>query len=131
MDYFSNRIGKEISNFEDFKLNFDRLNSTENYRHVWIDNISDMDSIEFLSKEILEFIQKDQSYFHHSTPLGLKYDFIENAKHLLEYILNRNAHELENFDNIKECFSAASKFYNYKVNTVRVNKYCYIVEGKK
>ena len=76
MDYFSNRIGKEISNFEDFKLNFDRLNSTENYRHVWIDNISDMDSIEFLSKEILEFIQKDQSYFHHSTPLGLKYDFI-------------------------------------------------------
>jgi len=130
-DYFPNKIGKEISNFEDFKLNFDRLDTSVNFRNVWINNISDIDTFEFFSKEILEHIQNDKSYFSHSIPVSLKLNFIENAKNLLKHILNKNVHELENFDHIEDFFSAASKFYNYKVNTIRLNKYCYIVEGKK
>jgi surface carbohydrate biosynthesis protein len=131
MDYFSNKIGQEISNFEDFKFYFDQLDISKDNKEVWIDNISDKDSIEFFSREILSYVEKDKSFFNHSTPMILKTDLIENTKNFIKNMLNKNAHELENFNNISDCFGAASKFFNYKVNTIKINKYCYIVEGKK
>lgn len=131
MDYFSNKIGNEISNFDDFKSNFDQIENLRDNKNEWIDNISDIDSIEFLSKEILDHVKNDSSYFKSKIPLAIKFDWVENLKNFLKNILKKNPHELENFDNINECFEASSNFFNYKVNTTKINKYCYIVEGSK
>ena len=69
MDYFSNKIGNEISNFDDFKSNFDQIENLRDNKNEWIDNISDIDSIEFLSKEILDHVKNDSNYFKSKIPL--------------------------------------------------------------
>ena len=131
MDYFSNKIGNDISNFDDNKTNFDQLENLRDNKNEWIDNISYIDSIDFLSKEILDHVKNDSNYFKSKIPLGVKFDWIENSKNFLKNLLKKNPHELENFKNINECFKASSNFFNYKVNTTKINKYCYIVEGRK
>ena len=131
MDYFSNSIGREISNFKDFKFNFDQLKNFKDNKHVWIDNISDIDSIEFFSNEILDYITHNKSYFNQSSPISLKYDILENLKNLIKDLLNKSAHELENFNYIGDIFEASSKFYKYQVKTLKINKCCYVIEGMK
>jgi len=63
-------------------------------------------------------------------PFELKMDIRENSKIFLKNIFKKKVHEMENFQNIKHFFIAAEKFYNHKIDPIKVNNYCYIIPGK-
>ena len=128
--YFSNEIGIKISGYEDFKKFYLNSLSYKNSKNIWGQKISDIDTIDFLTNEIKEFIKQDNSYHLDKIPFELKMDIRENSKIFLKNIFKKKVHEMENFQNIKHFFIAAEKFYNHKIDPIKVNNYCYIIPGK-
>ena len=47
-------------------------------------------------------------------------DIRENSKIFLKNIFKKKVHEMENFQNIKHFFIAAEKFYNHKIDPIKL-----------
>ena len=128
--YFANEIGIKISGYEDFKNFYFNQSTYKNSKNIWDQKISDIDTIDFLTNEIKEFIKLDNSYYLSKIPFALRMDIRENLKIFLKKTFKKKTHEMENFHNIKHFFVAAEKFYNHRVDPIKVNNYCYIIPGK-
>ena len=128
-EIFLNKIGIEISNFDDFKNYFDNPFVYRDSSSIWSDLVSNKNSFEFLANEINNFAKSDKSYFIKKNPVDLRFDIKENLKIHVKNIYKNKIHEMQSFEKINDYFDAAANYYRINIDPIKISPYCYIIPG--